>query len=456
LRRLAVFSGGWSFEAAESVLGENEALDGLSGLVNKSLVNVDEQVGRSRYRFLETIRQYAMDKLLESGETYHTKDQHLKYFLEFAERGEEKLMGLEQGFWMTLFELEHDNFRGALRWALDNHPAVALKLAAPLAHFWMTHGYLSEGRSWCQSALDRARGLPHDSGEIDQSRARAFHVLALLSVNQGEHHASLTAAQEAITLSRQIGDTLRLARSLIVFGIASAFSGEIAKAFESFRESENISRQIGYKEELAWVLASLSYITFEVHGLEAEEKIRPYLEEAIKLSKASGSIYAHRSNEVLARLAYARGDIVEAGRLSEDILANYRKTGDRLNYNGYRSATAHALLKMGNFEEALAIYRETITAWQDLGHRGAIAHQLECFAFIARAQEQGEWAVKLLGAAEALREVSKSTMTPKENMEYAHEIASLRAGMDEQNFASLWAHGHSMTMEQAIELALHI
>jgi hypothetical protein len=115
---------------------------------------------------------------------------------------------------------------------------------------------------------------------------------------------------------------------------------------------------------------------------------------------------------------------------------------------------AHVLRQTGNLDEALALYKQTIQEWREFGHRGAVAHQLECIAFIAKASEQGEHAAKLLGAADALREVSSSPMTPNERMAYDRELAELRTGLEEQLFAALWEEGRSMTMEEAIDLAL--
>ena len=132
----------------------------------------------------------------------------------------------------------------------------------------------------------------------------------------------------------------------------------------------------------------------------------------------------------------------------------HKEMGEQLSTTAHQSAMAHAARQLGNFEEALALYDETIQEWQEIGHRGAVAHQLECFAFIAKEQEQGERAVKLMSAAEALREASSSPRTPQERVEYDRELAGLLAGMDENTFDLLWAEGQSMNMEQAIEYAL--
>jgi hypothetical protein len=132
----------------------------------------------------------------------------------------------------------------------------------------------------------------------------------------------------------------------------------------------------------------------------------------------------------------------------------HRQMGDHLSVTGHQSAMGHVARQMGNYKEALTLYRETLPDWQNMGHRGAVAHQLECFAFIAIAQEQGERAVKLMSAAEALREASSSARTPQEQIEYERELAGLRAGMDDSNFDALWAVGQSMNMEQAVDFAM--
>ena len=132
----------------------------------------------------------------------------------------------------------------------------------------------------------------------------------------------------------------------------------------------------------------------------------------------------------------------------------HKEMGDQLGITGHQSEMAHIWRQLGNFEEALSLYRETIQEWQKIGHRGAVAHQLECLAFIAKALEQGERAVKLMSAAEALRATSCSLRTPKESIEYDRELAGLRAGMDEKAFQLLWEEGQAMNMEQAIAFAV--
>ncbi|HEX2991162.1 MAG TPA: adenylate/guanylate cyclase domain-containing protein, partial [Anaerolineales bacterium] len=258
LRQLAVFSGGWTFEAAEAVAGEMEAMEGLSGLVNKSLVNVEEKEGESpteasyRYRYLETIRQYAMEKLLESGEAVNARDRHLAHFMDYARRAEEKFGTPQRPLWVNRLEIEHDNLRSALDWAVEHHPESALQMVASLATFWLSRRYMTEGCKWCQAAISRAEAL--STADLDRTRAqraRAYSALAMLSINRGEHPAGQSAAWKGVALARQLDDPLQLARALHFLGMSSAFSGDETLAFDSLHESEALFRQIGDKDELA-------------------------------------------------------------------------------------------------------------------------------------------------------------------------------------------------------------
>jgi tetratricopeptide (TPR) repeat protein len=161
-----------------------------------------------------------------------------------------------------------------------------------------------------------------------------------------------------------------------------------------------------------------------------------------------------RSKMYLAQKAFFQGDVETGKRFANEVVADMQKAGAVLVATNLKSEIAHSLRRLGRLEEALSIYRETLAAYQDFGHRGAIAHQLECFAYIAIGQEQGERAVQLLSAANALRERVNSRRTPQEQMEYEKHIADLRAGLGEESFGRCWVDGKSMTMEQAIQLAL--
>ena len=461
LRSLAVFSGGWTFEAAEAVAGDasQETMDGLSGLVNKSLVNVEEKEGESRYRYLETIRQYALEKLLETGGALNARGRHLAHFMELSRRAEAEFRTAQRPMWVNRLEMEHDNLRSALGWALESNPESALQMVCLLAMFWLSRSYMTEGCNWCQAAISRVEAVsaagPNIDAKLRATLAEAYSALAMLSINHGEHHTGQIAARKSAALARHLDDPLLLARALNFLGMSATFLGDVTLAFDSLHESEALCRKFGYNDDLAAVLQSLAYATLEIQGPKAAEQLESYLEESLALSRGSVDPEAAvRTEGILARLAFYRGEMAEARKHADLMLDLHREMGDQLSVTGHQSEMAHIARQVGNYKEALTLYRETIPAWQKMGHRGAVAHQLECIAFLARAQEQGERAVKLMSAAEALRAASGSLRTPQERIEYDRELAGLRAGIDEKTFDLLWAEGQSMSMEEAINFAL--
>jgi len=392
---------------------------------------------------------------LESGDGANARHRHLAHFMEVSRRAEEKFGSAQRLIWVNRLELEHDNIRSALGWALECNPESALQMVCSLAAFWLSRSYMTEGCNWCQAAISRAEALSLADPTMDSRRAQAYSALAMLSINHGDHHTGQTAAKKGVALARQLNNPLHLARTLHFLGMSSVFLGDVTLAFEALHESEAICRKFDYKDELASVLQSLAYATMEIHGSPAAKQLQSYMEESLALSRGSVNPEAAvRSEGILAKLAFYRGDLDEARKHADLMLDLHKEMGDQLSVTGHQSGMAHVARQLGNFDEALSLYRETLRDWQKIGHRGAVAHQLECFAFIAKAQEQGERAVKLMSAAEALRETSKSPRTPQERVEYEEEVTSLRTGMDEKTFVSLWEEGREMTMEQAIEYAL--
>ena len=204
LRRLSVFAGGWTFEAAEAIIGP-EALDLLSHLVDKSLVVAEEQGEQSRYRLLETIRQYARDKLLESGEATKARDLHLETYLHLAIEAEPMLEGPEMLRTLDQVEDDLDNIRVALEWALERNPQVGLQLAASLRWFWQSRGSLTEGRRWLRDSLAHFEALPSVEGEAGRGRlalrAKGLAAAGTMAFAMGE----LTCCPRAVRGKRRSG-----------------------------------------------------------------------------------------------------------------------------------------------------------------------------------------------------------------------------------------------------------
>ncbi len=312
LRQLAVFSGGWTFEAAEAVVGESEALEGLPGLVNKSLVNVEEQDAESRYRFLETIRQYAREKLLESGEAVNVRDRHLDYFLQRMKQtpeSEERIYGAlpDDVEWLDRMELEHANLRAALEWSASNHPDKALTLIYIVGNFWVARDYNLEACRWCQLILERGKSLP----DMDGERAKVYGILGWSSIGIGDHKTGREAAEVGIALVRKANDPVTLGRLLGLLSLACLFLGDFPAAEKALTEAEMIARQTGLSEQLATVFTTRAQLAFA--GYRDLAKSKMYLDEALAISTTIQNEWATAMSLFgMARVAGLTGDLMTA------------------------------------------------------------------------------------------------------------------------------------------------
>lgn len=458
LCRLSVFVGGWTFEAAEALIGL-EALDLLSHLVDKSLVVAEEQPesGETRYRLLETIRQYARDKLLESGESPLAHDLHLDYYLRFASGAEPKLNGPEMLRVMNQLEIEHDNMRAALAWALELNPEVALRLAASLTTFWQRRGYLTEGRRWVQDALARFDAVPPAAELVPRDRlalrARALWATGTLAWSQGDLHIARSALEEGADLARAIGEPGTLVEALMMLALVTLWLGDTTVTESVIAEGLSVARAHNNKLGVAMILSPKAVWLRTVKGDLAAAVA--CAEEGLRLMREVGNPWI--SGMFIFGLGVASAsndDYLAAKAYLEESETVYRELGDRQMVTAAQSERAHIERQTGHYAQAVALYSSTILGWQELGHRSALAHELESLAFIAIAQSQPRRAACLLGSAESMREAADSPMAPAERTEYTEHVAALRAQMDEASFAAAWAAGRNLTTDQAIAYAL--
>jgi predicted ATPase/class 3 adenylate cyclase len=454
LRRLAVFSGGWTFEAAEAVVGEYDAMDGLLGLVNKSLVNVEEQDGKSRYRFLETIRQYAMEKLLESGEAIEVRDRHLDYFLQSTRQGperERKLFGAlpDDTEWLDRMESEHDNLRVALEWATANHPENALRLIYAVGNFWVGRDYNVEAQRWCQAILERAKSLPNLAAEL----AKVYGILGWSSIGIGDHKTGRLAAEAGIALAKEVSETTTTGRLLGLLALACIFLGDFPAAENALLEAEVLARQTGLAEQLATVLTTRAQLAASGYGDFGQAK--KYVDEAVSLGATLQNEWATAMSLFgMARVSGVMGDLDTARAKFSQSAELAKKIGNKRQMYSCFSELAHILRENGELDEPLSIYKDLLPKWRDIGHRAAVAHELECIAYIFSKKGHPERAVKILGAANALRKMIESTATPMELVEYEKELSALRTTMNTTDFERAWEEGQKLSMNDAIALAV--
>src|SRR5579871_184846 len=253
LARLSVFAGGWSLEAAEAVCSEEgieapDILDLLISLVEKSLSLAGEREGKSRYRMLETIQDYGLQRLQESGQEKLWRTRHLQFFLMLAEEAEPKLTGAEQGEWLQRLQEEHDNLRAGLQWCQQDKQSqeAGLRLAVSLRWFWQVRGFVSEGRTHLNTILSQ-----ENASQPTPTRVKALHSAGNLAVMQGDYAAARALYELSLSMSKELGDKLCIAASLGNLGNVTFAQSDYAAAHALFEESLTIQRELEDKPGIA-------------------------------------------------------------------------------------------------------------------------------------------------------------------------------------------------------------
>jgi len=462
-RRLAVFRGGWTLEAAEKVgsggdVDEYDVLDLLTQLVDKSLVITEEKDGGIRYHRLETIYQYAREKLLETDEAIDVRNRHLDYFIEYVTQCDETYTNPYQYDIIEKMRLEYDNLRSALSWAIDNQIEKAARLLSISATFWplMMTGHTSEVQERCSEILAQIASLPEETAkqihDLPKLKARILNRHSQALMNLGDHNASRTAAEESIRLSREHNDTATLADALGSLGHCALYAGDPVAAEDAAKEGIAISKRSGLDREMIWSLHAMIHINYTKGNFDEVEKYFSKAGDVLKKNEAEfDPVYI---SGYLIEKAVRQGNMKEAEKLTESTMEIITERRDSYMLATMQSMFAHALRQTGDLDKATFYYQKTIRLWQERGHRAAIAHQLECFGFIAMAYEDAARATKLLSAAETIRSTIHSVRTPAEQKEFEEAKAQLQTGLDAAEFEKVWKEGQGMTLEQAVDLAV--
>jgi hypothetical protein len=420
-------------------------------------VVTEEHGSEMRYFMLETIRQYAREKLFDAKEAAAARDRHFLYYDHLAEdiwnvfRAENVLSWRSQG------DDEIENLRAAVEWAMDQYPEQAIRLAANfcLATGWMGNR-AQDGLTLCRATVERVRSLPPVEGQANLERqkkiCRALFALGFVGMGSGNMPLVIRDLQDGIATARIAGDKRMLGYNLEMFFTASQFLNTPG-AEEAAREGYGI-----FTEELNdnWG-KSMSYHNMAriaaIHGdAVARDMYFNMFKDVIQdtpVSIQAGLFYLGTGmNERML------GHYDTAKKYFEEGLAVFKNIRN-LNFEVIMtSELGHVARQTGNLTQAKKIYKTTISELQNLGNRGAIANQLECFAFIAIQEDEPQRAASLLGAAEALRERAQSPMTDFEQVEYIAFVHQLHAMLAEDELNNLWTEGRSMTTEQAIHFTL--
>ena len=390
-RRLSVFAGGFSLAAAESIaagggLAAEAILDTLADLVDKSLVVLVSHPGHAaastRYRLLETIRQYAGEKLAASGEADVIRDRHLARYLALAERAVPELKGPNCPHWLQLLDDEHDNLRAALRWSQTPlHAADGLRLAAALHWYWERRGTFTEGRGWLHAALQQAD--TSDAGDdIRHARASALLGAATLAFGQSDGAAAATYAQESVALFRTLSDAPGLTLALLRLGFASGPMTERGRA----ALSEALA--LGETSEDKWVRAITHYVAGQGAYFRGDyAAARPPLETALRLVREVGDrLMLPRVLATLGGLDLAVGDYAQARAWVEEALTLVRETDDLRAIALVAGGLGDVARCQGNYARAADAYNESLALFQRLRNDADIPALLHNLGYVALGQ----------------------------------------------------------------------
>ena len=459
LRRLSVFAGGWTLDAASAVCAEpsedaTEFLDALERLVERSLANVDRSMN-TRYRLLETIRQYARERLTENGEVEAIRGRHLAFFLDLAERAEHEMRGPSMIEWLARIDADADNIRAAIEWGLEADPETAGRLCSAVWLHWRVRSSGAESAAWLTQAVERMR-LLSPLTDADCARARAI-LFARLLAQAAFAKAVLTNeptvawAEEGLALARTTDDPDAISEALGAVWGTRFFSGSTTGLRALAEEAIALAEQ----RQDWWGLSMAEASLANSIRIEDPASVPALLASAAEHARMTGNPFVTAfTNLTRGRVLGVTGNIGEARAAFDEAFAAYTELGDDRFALVARSDLGHALRAAGELDEAEAVYRGTIHGWAHLGNRGAISNQLESFAFLAVRRGQLERAARLLGAAEALRDASGATMVPYERAEYEAVTADLRTRLDGSTLKSEWASGRSMDMLAAADLAV--
>jgi non-specific serine/threonine protein kinase len=454
-RRLAVFIGGWALEAAESVCGEGgdrpDILDLMARLVDKSMVISEESNGETRYHRLETIRQYARERFFETEEVEEIRDRHLAYYVQCSEEIETGLQGPGRRLWVHRSGSEQENLRTALEWGLTRNRESSLRIASNMVVGIASGGYSVKSFGWLRDIMQAMETtLPTIPPPL---RAKALAALAFIYISVGKEREAAACAEQAIALYRQLDDKRWLASVMLLGTRALESSGKLAEAETALKEALVLAQSDQNALVAIWLLITLARVTARLHGdIQAALDLT---DEALRLAKdveLDGQVAD--VCETRGFLAAHSGRYEEARLWFEKSIDNYRAVDADFNVLLNKSNLAHLERQFGHHQQALERYRETIVGFRDVGQLGAVAHQLECFGFLAMAGDQNERALKLFAAADAFRMRINSPMTFEEQTYFYEQIRILRQKLDTPQFERIWTAGRALTMEQALAFAL--
>ena len=457
LRRLSVFAGSWTLEAAENVCADEDEIHAsdifvlLTSLANKSLVIVEREQGQeTRYSMLETIRQYTHEKLRVSGEVDLMCQQHLDYFLNLAERGNKRIHGPNQIEWMDRLEKEVDNYRAALDLCMsEQHTEAALRLLGALSWTWDWRGYFNE----ISSRFEQVRILP-DVTDYPEPYAYLLNQLGSYRSYAGDVHYAQSVLKESQEIWPQMGfeGEQGLAQALDILGEIVLYNDkDFKKAQSLFEHSFELYQKHGDEWGMAWLTYHFGGLAYAQNRYaEAERHFMKSLAKFQELGDKSGAALVLSG---LGEMARVTDDYERAGKYWGQNLKLFRKLRARFPLAWPYIGLGWVALYTGDFEKASTLFKESLILSNESGNDINIALALTGLAGVLGMTGEPEQAAQLLGAADLIIE-SLGQLEPADQKDFDYYLSVVRKQLKKPAFEKAWASGRAMTMEQAVECAL--
>jgi predicted ATPase/DNA-binding winged helix-turn-helix (wHTH) protein len=453
LRRLSVFWGGCTLEAAEAVSNTKDDLGGdifdlMSSLVDKSLIQQrQEEKDEPRFRMLETIREYSLERLQQSGEEASTKRAHAAYCLVLAEEGNPELSEPERAAWLTRCDVEHDDFRAALDFLFETRDFDwGFRFSTALFRFWDMREHSAEGRARLEQILELA------GANYTRERAKTCLFLGAFTTAQGDFRAAAHYSELGRSLFEELNDRLGVALSWNASAIGARDRGDYITAQSNFEKSLTFFRTVGDRTATARCLHNLGNVS-KIRGdypraRMALTEARQIFEE---LGDDSGAAWALNQQGDVAR---EQGDLRGAQTLYERALFAFRSEGDRWGQARSLADLGTIACELGDDPAAFANFSESLDIFQGLEHRRGIARVLEGLACFALAKEDAWRALSVAAAASHLRKLVSAPLPPAEQSKLDQKLERAWQQLGEPEGKKAWTEGFTMTIEKAIRYAL--
>jgi predicted ATPase/DNA-binding SARP family transcriptional activator len=438
LRTVSVFVGSWRLDAAEAL--DDNALDLLSELVDRSLVAVDRRGGETRYRLLETVRAYASNRLTDA-EAVVAKRGHAAHYLKLAEDAAANLRDGHQQYWLSRLAADYPNLQAAMRWLLDHGTGddgtADLRLATALARYCKFAGRYREGRRWLALALDHRPDAP------DEIRLQALIEASALAILDCEYPTSLRLAHEALDLTRP--DRVEFARLLVLLASVQRETGQYDQAIACIERALVHYRSTGEQPGVARALHTGAFAAWIGGDLDRADL---YLAECLPLVRLLGDVEAIASTLLnLGATAFYRGDTERARRLFDDALERYQLIGFDEGVGWVRNMLGLVELRAGRDESARAHLVSSLGVHRRLGDRWRTASVLEALAEALRRTGSGRTAAVLLGAAGAVRAAIGAPVPAVERTDWERTYGALQAELGEGDLLAAITEGHDRELD---------